>query len=108
MDLDSLFPVKTEIPEEFIIGDYEQRTYLINGVMKHWNGPMQKVYSPVCVRDSGLPEQVLIGSYPLLGEKEALEALEAAEGAYDLGRGVWPTMSVEMRIKHAGTNKRHP
>ncbi len=100
MDLDSLFPVKTEIPEEFIIGDYEQRTYLINGVMKHWNGPMQKVYSPVCVRDSGLPEQVLIGSYPLLGEKEALEALEAAEGAYDLGRGVWPTMSVEMRIKH--------
>jgi glyceraldehyde-3-phosphate dehydrogenase (NADP+) len=36
----------------------------------------------------------------LLTEKEALESLEAACRAYDYGRGVWPTMTVEERIRH--------
>jgi glyceraldehyde-3-phosphate dehydrogenase (NADP+) len=41
-----------------------------------------------------------IGSYPLLHEEEALEALDAACRAYDHGRGIWPTMSTEERVKH--------
>jgi glyceraldehyde-3-phosphate dehydrogenase (NADP+) len=36
----------------------------------------------------------------LLTSKESLEALEAATNAYDLGKGVWPTMSVTQRIEH--------
>src|SRR5690606_12590847 len=32
--------------------------------------------------------------------KESLEALDAAVKAYDLGHGVWPTMSVTERIEH--------
>jgi glyceraldehyde-3-phosphate dehydrogenase (NADP+) len=36
----------------------------------------------------------------LLTSKEALEALDAAVQAYDLGHGLWPTMSVTDRIEH--------
>ena len=43
-------------------------------------------------------EQVALGSYPIGGEQEAEEALDAAVGAYDDGRGVWPTMTVADRI----------
>src|SRR5690606_13085878 len=32
--------------------------------------------------------------------KESLEALDAAVKAYDLGHGLWPTMSVTQRIEH--------
>jgi len=42
----------------------------------------------------------IIGSYPLLEEENSLEALDAACTAYDHGRGAWPTMSVEERIRH--------
>ena len=47
-----------------------------------------------------LVRQKRLGSYPLLTEEQSLEALDAACRAYDHGRGLWPTMSVEERIKH--------
>jgi glyceraldehyde-3-phosphate dehydrogenase (NADP+) len=34
-----------------------------------------------------------------MGEKEGLEAVEAADAAYNNGQGLWPTMSVKDRIK---------
>ena len=40
----------------------------------------------------------VIGSYPLCGEAEALQALDAAARAYNHGRGEWPMMSVAERI----------
>jgi glyceraldehyde-3-phosphate dehydrogenase (NADP+) len=43
---------------------------------------------------------IRIGSFPLLGETQAMEALDAACRAYDQGRGAWPTMPVEQRIRH--------
>ena len=51
---------------------------------------------------SGL-RQVRIGSYPLLQEAQAMEALDAACRAYDNGRGLWPTMPVEQRMHHLET-----
>jgi glyceraldehyde-3-phosphate dehydrogenase (NADP+) len=42
----------------------------------------------------------VIGCTPLLTTKESLEALDAAVKAYDLGHGLWPTMSVTQRIEH--------
>jgi glyceraldehyde-3-phosphate dehydrogenase (NADP+) len=57
------------------------------------------VLSPVCVRQSsGEPEQVVIGSYPVMGETESEAALDAAVHAYDHGRGEWPTMTISQRI----------
>jgi acyl-CoA reductase-like NAD-dependent aldehyde dehydrogenase len=37
--------------------------------------------------------------YPLMTEKEAMQALDAACNAYDHGCGTWPTMSVAERIR---------
>lgn len=98
--LAKLFPHADEIPEQFRIEPLHQRTYLVNGQMKTWNGRVHEVYSPVYVRSAtGEFTPQLIGSYPLTGEAEAMEALEAACNAYNNGRGLWPTMSVEERIR---------
>lgn len=84
------------IPEQFRLNILEQRVYLSNGELKGWDGAMHEVYSPVY--SDGKP--VYLGSYPLMGEKEAIDALHSAETAYDLGRGLWPTMTVEHRIEY--------
>jgi glyceraldehyde-3-phosphate dehydrogenase (NADP+) len=96
------FPSDREIPDNFRIRQpLIQREFLVNGRLAAWNGPRQQVYSPVHVKDgNGMPHPVLIGEYPLLTEKEALMALEAACKAFDNGRGFWPTLAVEERIRH--------
>jgi len=97
--LQSIFPEDREIPEEFQIKEIQQKEYLINGEIRIWNGNSQEVFSPVYIKtNSGLVPKKL-GSYPILSEKESLEALDAAKKAYDNGRGIWPTMTVEKRIK---------
>jgi glyceraldehyde-3-phosphate dehydrogenase (NADP+) len=97
--IESIFPV--DIPEEHRLANpIEQSEYLIDGDLRHWDGPRIDVFSPLCVRTQNGLEQQRIGSYPRLTEKEALEALEAAARAYDHGRGKWPTMSIAERIAH--------
>jgi glyceraldehyde-3-phosphate dehydrogenase (NADP+) len=98
-DLLNMFPEKNSIPAEYQLQPIYQKEYLINGVIHVWTGNTREVYSPICVRNKDFVEPVLIGSYPLLNEKEVLEGLDAAVGAYDTGRGQWPTMSVEQRIQ---------
>jgi glyceraldehyde-3-phosphate dehydrogenase (NADP+) len=98
--LKQLFPTPDAIPQEVRLQSaIHQRHYLVGGELRRWNGPFQKVISPVCVRQGdGQLEQVELGSYPLLSEEETDAALEAAVQAYDSGRGEWPTMSVAERI----------
>ncbi len=98
-DLQMLFPETNSIPPEYRLQPIHQKEYLINGVIKIWEGDVREVYSPICVRTNGVLEQIKIGSYPRLSEKEVLEGLNAAVAAYDNGRGEWPTMSVEQRIQ---------
>ncbi len=96
-----IFPVENSIPEKFqFLKPVEQSEYLSNGEICHWQGPMQEVLSPVCLSSAAGLSRKIIGSYPLLTAKEALEALDAAARAYDYGRGAWPTTSVEGRIGH--------
>lgn len=97
----SLFPSTEGIPEQHRIGPpVEQREYLCNGQIRTWAGAQQDVLSPVCEAADGAAGPRRIGSYPLLGAEQAVEALDAACKAYDHGRGAWPTMSVEDRIRH--------
>lgn len=99
MPLNEIFKDKT-IPEAFQIKKLIcQDTYLINGELRPWKGNMTEIYSPVLIpSEKGGFEKKLLGKVPDLGEKEALEALESAKTAYNLGRGLWPTMRVSDRI----------
>ena len=78
----------------------EQTEYLIGGEIRRWSGPRRAVFSPVCLEGAGGIQQAFLGSYPSLTAKESLQALDAAERAYDHGRGPWPTMPVAERIRH--------
>ncbi len=98
--LRQLFPQDGELPADHRPPPpIHQRAYLLNGELKAWDGPVDPVRSPVCVRTAdGRLKQVELGSVPSGGEREAEEALEAAVAAYDEGRGHWPTMMVAERI----------
>ncbi|HLO10174.1 MAG TPA: aldehyde dehydrogenase family protein, partial [Desulfobacteria bacterium] len=97
--MDRLFPKEDEIPAAVRLpGPVEQREYLINGEFRSWEGPMQEVLSPLCTATPNGPVRPVIGRFPLVTGKEALEALDAAVRAYDGGRGKWPTMPVAERI----------
>ncbi|HEY4654881.1 MAG TPA: NADP-dependent glyceraldehyde-3-phosphate dehydrogenase [Cyclobacteriaceae bacterium] len=99
--LSGIFPEANSVPGQFRLDAHiEQREYLLNGELKTWSGPLNPVVSPVYLREDGALRQVVIGATPLLTAKEALEALEAATKAYDLGRGAWPTRSVTDRIEY--------
>lgn len=99
--LSNLFPTESAIPQQFNVGSYlEQREYLINGKLRTWSGALNPVSSPVFIKDGSNYLQKVIGSTPLLTKHEALDALDAAVAAYDLGQGEWPTMSVLDRISH--------
>jgi glyceraldehyde-3-phosphate dehydrogenase (NADP+) len=98
--LENIFPSHEEIPSEFILTPVYQTDYLLNGELHQWEGQVEQVYSPVCHPTAEGPVRQLIGSFPLMGEPEAMAALDAAVAAYDSGRGNWPTMSVRQRIEH--------
>lgn len=96
--VDSIFPSNEEIPEQYRLkSPVEQSEYLINGEIFSWKGESQKVFSPVLIR-KGNEFDSYIGSYPLMGEKEAMLALDAATAAYNSGKGEWPSMGIEERI----------
>jgi glyceraldehyde-3-phosphate dehydrogenase (NADP+) len=67
--------------------------------LRTWDGPLQDVLSPVCLQEDGRLVHQRVGAYPLLTEREALDVLAAATRAWDQGRGAWPTMSIESRIR---------
>jgi glyceraldehyde-3-phosphate dehydrogenase (NADP+) len=95
-----LFPTADQVPAEFRYGEpLHQREYLVDGEMKTWSGDSHTVLSPVYIEENGELKQQVVGSYPLTGQVEAMEALAAADQAYNNGRGEWPTMSVTQRIR---------
>lgn len=88
---------RDNIPEEFQIKEtIDQRHYLVNGQLKSWSGNSTAVYSTISSTDDYKP--TLLGNIPDMGEPEAIDALEAALGAYDKGKGIWPTMKVKDRV----------
>jgi glyceraldehyde-3-phosphate dehydrogenase (NADP+) len=89
--------VFNEIPNEFKINTLlHQETYLVDGKLIPWKGKKTNVFSSIS--STKIYQPTLLGSIPELGENEALDALHAAEKAYDRGQGLWPTMKVASRI----------
>ena len=86
------------IPKEFQIkSEIHHSTFLVNGELKEWKGNTTRVTSTISSTENYKP--TTLGSIPDMGETEALEALNAALGAYNQGQGVWPTMKVKDRIE---------
>src|SRR5688572_15008008 len=99
--LNCVFPLESTIPDKYRIQQpIDQREYLIDGELKIWTGNLNPVLSPVFIKVGSELQQQVIGNTPLLTSKESLEALESAVKAYELGQGLWPTMSVTQRIEH--------
>ncbi len=98
--VESLFPEESAIPRQYDVNvPIRQERYLVDGELRRWDGPMQEILSPVCVRREGQLVPRCLGETPLLDGDAALEILEVAVAAYANGRGVWPTMSVGERIR---------
>ncbi|MDD2365453.1 MAG: NADP-dependent glyceraldehyde-3-phosphate dehydrogenase [Desulfuromonadaceae bacterium] len=99
LNIEKLFPVEQNIPEQYSSKYIQQNYYLIDGKLRLWDGPLQNVLSPLLVSS---PEGLVskkIGEAPLLDETSALEALDVSVRAYSNGRGIWPTMLVAERIR---------
>lgn len=100
-DLQHAFPHEKDIPENVKLSKpLHQKRILINGEFFNWDGPVHTVYSQIFVKKDGQEAAPIeIGSYPLATEKEAELALQAALKAHDYGRGEWPSMGADGRIK---------
>ena len=89
---------KLDIPKNYQISSLvHQKTYLVNGELIVWDGPISDVYSTISSTTDYSP--TLLGSIPLLDKEQAMNALDAASNAYNKGQGLWPTMKVSGRIK---------
>ena len=98
--INDIFPKTGDIPPQFRLTEpLNQTEYLCDGELRQWQGPVQGVLSPVCVRNGTELTRQMIGSFPLMTDKAALGVLEAAVKAFDHGRGRWPTMAVAERIE---------
>ena len=91
------FPSWPEVPDFVKVDILHQKTYLVNGVLKTWTGDFLDIHSAICIQEGAKISPALLGSCPSLDKKTALEALEAAVGSYDKGRGVWATATVKTR-----------
>lgn len=74
----------------------ELHSYLAD-TLHEWSGAQRPVFSPIPLREGGLPDYPCLGSQPDLGEEQALEALRGAAAAFDFGDGLWPSLPLEQR-----------
>jgi acyl-CoA reductase-like NAD-dependent aldehyde dehydrogenase len=98
--INALFPTEEQIPEAYnLASELNQREYLSNGEMLHWEGDVHTVVSPICIQTANGLERKVIGTYPLCDKEQAHIALDAAVQAFNNGRGEWPSLSVAKRIE---------
>lgn len=97
--LRNAFPAPDTIPHEVIVtGKKYEPVYLLDGKIIKWDGALEEVSSPVCINTNGKIERLILGRVPSMDEAAAMKGLQAAVQAWDNGRGLWPTMSVQGRI----------
>lgn len=89
-----------DIPPQFrIISPIQQEFYLCNGELRRWQGKLQDILSPLMPDNSAGAARYRLGAVPHLNAATALHVLDGCVNAYANGRGRWPTMSVEQRIR---------
>ena len=93
------FPRFEQVPENARIAPFDQREYLVDGELRGWEGPIQEAFSPVCLQTEEGLKPFRLGSFPAMSTAEALQAVDAADRAWDSGSGRWPTMPLADRIR---------
>ena len=90
----------SSIPKEYAIDQTIAHTnYLIDGQIGTWDGNTAEVYSSIQTENQkGEYGPTMLGTVPDMNEKAALDALYAADKAYNKGQGQWPTMKVSERV----------
>lgn len=73
--------------------------YLVGGEIKEWGGTTQDIESCLFFAWNGGTVRPTLGPGAMLDPNESMAALAAAEKAWDEGRGEWPTMSTDQRIR---------
>ena len=94
-----LFPKSTEILGTLGFTPLEQNYFLSGGKIHAWTGPMNDIHSPVYFFKEDKHEKIRLGSVPIFSASQAIDVLQDAVNAWDLGRGEWPVMRVKDRIK---------
>jgi len=94
-----LFPKSTEILGTLGFSPLEQNYFLSGGKIHVWNGPMHDIHSPVYIFQEDKHQKIRLGSVPIFSASQAIDVLQDAVNAWDLGRGEWPVMRVKDRIK---------
>ena len=72
--------------------------YVHDGELKLWEGETVDVLSCVCVNDSGADERVNLGRIHYIDTATAIQLVDSAYKAFDLGRGKWPHATVAERL----------
>lgn len=78
---------------------FHWKHYLVDGKLIEWQGASEEVYSPILEDVAGKKQKTYLGSAPLLEKEQGIEALRAAQKAYNHGRGEWPTAHADQRIQ---------
>ncbi len=88
------------VPNSYkILNPLHSKHYLMDGELKVWEGKTTEVYSSIRTKQNdGSFSPTLLGSVPQMDANSAHQAIEAASKAYDMGKGLWPTMKVGHRI----------
>lgn len=91
----------SHIPAKYQFDFTNQDSYLLNGELMKWSGPVTEVKSAVYLKDTrGKLAPATLGTIPNMSEVDALYALDAAVDAYDNGKGHWPQLSLLERLSY--------
>ena len=59
-----MFPKLKDIPNQFQVTPFKQKTWLLDGKLVEWKGPYHPVLSAVCIQDKNTSLPYELGSYP--------------------------------------------
>jgi glyceraldehyde-3-phosphate dehydrogenase (NADP+) len=94
-----LFPRLGDLPD-FARFESARGNILINGVIEKEGYDRKSVYSPCALRDEkGTLTHPLLGETPNVSQEVFARAVDAAQGAWAKGRGLWATARMEDRIQ---------
>lgn len=91
-ELDALFPkAKTDVAPP----SFKGCQYLVNGEIKTFTKATEPIATAIYAGD----ERIVVSEFAMCDKGVALEALAAAQAAWDKGRGEWPNSAIQERVR---------